>query len=129
MLHLIAEAGNRALDAVTESFSPRPGASPRDVRVNGAICVGIGFLCMASLLGGIYVLGGLLKNPDSHAMMFLLLPAFLGYAFLIVGGYRLVFGVSVKATADEVSLFRILFGVLWILFLFATPLVVLILFG
>ena len=80
---------------------------------------------MASLFGGLYVI----RDPNSHAMLVLVLPVMLGYAFLLVGGYRLVFGVSVKATPDQVSMLRILFGVAWIAFLFVTPIAVLMLLG
>lgn len=120
-LKTIISVGDRALDAVSESFSPRVGASPKEVRINGAICVGIGIFFFACF-------GAVSLTYSSNAV--LILPVMMGYAFVIVGGYRLVFGASAKASPYEVmSLSRILFGVAWIVLVFGAPIAIGILLG
>ena len=117
-MHLLTfvKAGTFALDAVSESFSPRTGSTSKEVRINGAICVGVGILCFAC-----FIPIALFVGADKTAKLFLL-PSLLGYAFSLVGGYRLVFGATPKADPHEVMSYkRILFGVAWVLLLFGLP--------
>lgn len=110
------KAGAFALDAVSESFSPRAGSTSKEVRINGAVCVGVGISCFAC-----FIPMALFLNADQTAKLFLL-PSLLGYAFTLVGGYRLVFGATPKADPYEVlSYKRILFGVAWVLLLLGLP--------
>jgi hypothetical protein len=100
----IPRTAQRALDAVTESFSPDQGASPRRVRINGAICISVGIVCFAATGMGLWL------APTVPTL--LLLPAVLAYAFMIVGSYRLITGKTpTPMHAGEVSLNRVLFGI------------------
>lgn len=92
-----------ALRAASESFSPPPSATSRSIRINGGICLLLGFASM--LACGALML--LLKAGPSV----LLLPSLLAYAFFAVGGYRLIRGKEPRAAqAGEVSLSRIFLG-------------------
>ena len=123
-LGIIVKVGERALNAVQGSFTPKPNATSKEVRINGAICIGIGFLCIAG-----YGAAVLIAGPKIFSEIFLL-PIMLAYACLVVGGYRLVFGVSAKANPYEVLAWRrVLFGIGWILFLFGLPIALRIYFG
>jgi len=115
-LETLLNVGTRALDAVSESFSPRSGAQPKEIRVNGAICLGMALLCMLCVIPIVALV------PEKIARFLMLLPAMMAYAFLLVGGYRLVFGSNAKAgDAEVLSLTRVVFGIAWIAFLFGTP--------
>ncbi|HLQ26820.1 MAG TPA: hypothetical protein VK138_13205 [Acidiferrobacterales bacterium] len=124
MLRVALNLAGRILDGVSDSFSPSPVATSKEVRINGAIAVGMGFLCFA-------VAGAVLFLARSEwGLRLAFVPAVAAYAFWIVGGYRLVFGVSAKADPYEVaSLHRILFGVGWVVLLIGGPILVLIWLG
>jgi hypothetical protein len=113
MLKRLYLLSGRILDGVSESFTSPPNATAREVRVNGALTVGMGFLCLA--LSGLLMF---LSGSSEVAMKLVFAPAMAAYAFLIVGGYRLVFGANAKADPYEVvSIHRILFGVAWVVVL------------
>ncbi len=112
-LKIFFSLSGRALDSALTSFSPRKEATSKEIRTNGALCTGIGFLCFILCIPLMY----LLNSGASAKLMFL--PAMLGYAFIVVGGYRLVFGKKLEAeTPYDTSLTRILFGVGWIVLCF-----------
>jgi len=112
-----------SLTAVSETFAPPHNATARDVRINGAVCILVGFLC----LGTSFILA-LAIGSSRLTLGTLLAPALFMYASLIVGGYRLVFGVSSKASPDEIlSLKRVVFGIAWMLFILGLPICALIL--
>lgn len=98
------KAGTDAIDAVSESFSPRNDASSRQIRLNGLQCLCIGLLCFLCSCSIIFFF----PKQATIAM----LPMMLAYTFIVVGGYRIVFGKSPKpAHVGEVSLMRIVFAV------------------
>jgi hypothetical protein len=71
------------------------------------------FLCLAASMVLTLIIGS-----SRSAFGALIAPALFMYASFIVGGYRLVFGVSSKASPDEVlSLKRVIFGIAWMLFI------------
>lgn len=109
----IFRSGERALDAVSESFSPRRGASSAEIRKNGLLCLGIGLL-------GFLISGSLIfVAPGTPALA--MLPALLSYAFMIVGAYRAVLGKTPEPShPGELSLKRIAFAVVTIVFLFSS---------
>lgn len=103
--------GEKALDAVTESFSPRPGATFPEIRKNGLLCLGIGLPCFAL---GSSLIFAMLKTPGLA-----MLPILLSYAFMIVGAYRAVFGKTPEpAHPGELSIKRVFFAVIAIVFLY-----------
>lgn len=111
-LDTILKSTGLALDAVTESFSPSPGSDSRKVRINGLICVLIGVVCFASC--------GLCMAFFRSAPQIVLLPSLLGYAFVAVGGYRVIRGKEPKAQySAEVSWPRVLLGMFSVIFCFA----------
>jgi hypothetical protein len=111
-----------SLSAVSETFAPSPDATARDVRINGAICILVGFLCLA---GGIFL--SLEIGSPRLALGALIAPALFMYASLIVGGYRLVFGANSNQSTDEIlSLKRVLFGTLWVVIIIGVPIFTLI---
>ena len=123
MLSGLLNVSERILDGVSSSFSPPLGASAKQVRINGAISVAAGAVCLAAGVFVLAIFGGKLSSVG-------LAPIIAGHAFVLVGGYRLVFGVSAKADAYEVmSLHRILFGVVWLVFMFGVPILAIILLG
>ena len=106
----ILHVGSRVLDAVSNSFSPSAGATPREVRINGAICVGLGILIMAIFFASAIFL------PANWLDRAFLVPAFLVYALWLVGGFRLVFGASARPGGGVfASLQRIVFGITFII--------------
>ncbi len=114
MMKGIVTAAGAALGAASTAFAPPADATSRQVRVSGAITVGIGACCFA--VGGL-VLMFLQHQPQWMKAAFL--PIVAGYAFFLVGGYRLAFGKSAKAGLYETTSFkRIAFGVLWMVFIF-----------
>ncbi len=114
MLRTAINVSARILDGVSESFSPDPAASAREVRINGVIAVAAGIACFA--FAGLTLL---LLHDQKLALKAGFAPAMAGYAFSLVGGYRLVFGAIAKADPYEVMSFtRIAFGVVWVVFVF-----------
>src|SRR5262245_43538271 len=106
----IFHAASRVLDAITTSLSPAPGATSREVRVNGSICVGLGFLMLAVAGGIIFLL------PPEWSVKVALLPILFLYALWLIGGYRLTFGASPNSNAGPLdSIMRIGFGLVFIL--------------
>lgn len=111
-LRTLVGATQFALDAVANSFSPSPTATSRTIRVNGAVCILVGMLCVLAC-------GGLLMLWRASPML-LLFPSLLAYAFFTVGGYRLIRGQEPKAQhAGEVSGTRIALGCMAVLFCFS----------
>lgn len=109
MLTTLFRAASFSLRAVSETFAPQVGATSRQVRVNGAICIAAAFLTIVLAFGLILLLG------SATAPAILALPAMFMYASLVVGGYRLVFGASPKSEDGPLrSLARVAFGVAWI---------------
>ncbi|MFZ6873712.1 hypothetical protein ACO0LF_16760 [Undibacterium sp. Di27W] len=107
----ILHGGAKALDAVSESFAPKPGASSSDIRKNGLLCLAIGLLCVFLSISLIFV------KPMIPALM--MLPILLSYAFMIVGAYRAIFGKTPKpAYPGELSIKRVSFAVITIVFFF-----------
>jgi uncharacterized membrane protein YfcA len=108
----IVRATESALDAVTESFSPSPGANSKTVRINGLVCVLVGVVCFA--LCGVCI--AFFRTAPQVA----LLPSLLGYAFIAVGGYRVIRGKEPKAQySAEVSWPRVFLGMFSVIFCFA----------
>jgi hypothetical protein len=103
-LFSILRSGSRALDAVSESFSPSHNATSAQVRRNGLLCLGIGLFC--------FVTGGSLIFVFPKQPAVAMLPVMLSYAFMIVGGYRAVLGKTPEPSyPGEVSFKRVAFGV------------------
>lgn len=106
----IIQISSRVLDAVSNSFSPPAGATSRQVRINGAICVGFGFLMLVVSFLVILLL------PSRLSAKVLLVPSLLVYVLWIVGGWRLVFGVSANSEGGALaSLQRIFFGIAFVI--------------
>lgn len=104
----IFKTGRQALDAVSETYAPSKTASTSRIRKNGLICMGIGALCFLAAGSFMFIL------PQSSIVMF---PILFGYAFMIVGAYRVVMGKNPEpAYPGEVSVQRIFFGVGTIVF-------------
>jgi len=104
-------AAEWSLDAVLQSFAPPPAATSKSIRINGAVCILVGMVCVGAF--GAAVL--FLKAPES----LLLIASFLAYAFFTVGGYRLIRGKEASAQhPGEISYARILLGCLSVLFCF-----------
>ena len=97
------------LEGVTYSFSPKRGASSRDIRVNGALCVGAGFVVLLTAVGVMLVV------PPRWSAHVLLVPSLIVYATWLIGGYRLVFGASADSVGSWV---RIIFGIVFIVAMF-----------
>jgi len=75
--------------------------------------VGLGLVCFA--------VGGVAMALSPARVQLVAAPAMAGYAFLIVGAYRVFFGRGPKAESPlEVSLTRVIFGVLSVLFVVST---------
>jgi hypothetical protein len=103
--HTILSTGGKAIDSVTNSFAPPSNATKAQIRKNGLVCVGIGLLS--------FVIGGGILFALSKGETVALLPIFLGYAFIVVGAYRAVFGKTpAPAHTGEMSITRIGFAVL-----------------
>lgn len=104
--------GQWSLDAVSQSFAPPPNATSKSVRIQGAVCIGVGIVCVVVFGAGIAVL---------HAPAGLLaVPSLLGYAFFSVGGYRLIRGKEPAAQyPGEISLARIALACLSVVFCFS----------
>ncbi len=100
----ILRSGSKALDAVSESFSPSRDATSAQIRLNGLLCLGIGLIC--------FVTGGSLIFAFPTQPVVAMLPAMLSYAFMVVGGYRAVLGKTPEPSyPGEVSFKRVVFGV------------------
>jgi hypothetical protein len=113
-----------ALAAVSETFAPKPDATSRQVRINGALCIVVAFVCLGATFGLLLMFGEIVPPAV------LAVPALFVYASLIVGGYRLFFGVSAKADDGPLMSFaRIAFGIAWIVLLFGSLIGASILFG
>jgi len=105
MLHWssFTRAGKYALTGVVESFAPRKDATSKEIRINGLMAIGIGVAFFGSSI--------LLLRAKYAPESFMLLPIFFGYAFIAVGGYRLIRGRSpAPEHAYELSISRILLG-------------------
>ncbi len=108
----IFRVGSKALNAVSESFAPRRGATSPEIRRNGLLCLGIGLLCF--MLGGALVMA----SPANPGLA--LVPVMFSYAFMIVGAYRAVLGKTPEPEhPGELSIKRIGFGIMTIVLLFA----------
>jgi hypothetical protein len=93
------------------------GASSKEIRINGAKSIGVGFVNFALCIPIMLLLEA---NVAAKVMFF---PAMLGYGFVLTGGYRLVFGKGSEPDPFDVFSFtRVLFGVAWILCVFGIPL-------
>jgi hypothetical protein len=106
----IVQLATTVLDGVRDSFSLKAGVTKREIRMNGAICVAVGFALF-------FVAGGLLFAMPSDPRV-AMLPVLGAYALWIVGGYRLVFAASEDSTN---SLVRVLFGVVFIAAIVGLP--------
>jgi hypothetical protein len=119
MFNKFLRYGSYSLRVVSETFAPPKGSTSRQVRINGIMCIGVAFGLLA--LTGLIVL---LISRITHAAFepaILVLPAMFSEASLIVGGYRLVFGMSAKADDSLLmSLARVAFGVTWIVLIFGS---------
>jgi len=105
-LRYLTWAGGKAVDVVSESFSPSKNATSAQIRRNGLYCLGLGLLCFAASMGVMFTLNA----PGLEKLV--MLPIFLGYALLIVGAYRAVLGKTPEPEhPGEASLLRIVFGV------------------
>lgn len=87
-----------ARDALLETFRPAEDASAREIRVNGAVCVGLGLLLF--LAGGALMFALQGHAAPSLAIKIGVAPLLVAYALLIVGGYRVLTG---REPADEAS--------------------------
>jgi hypothetical protein len=106
------DCGRMVLRAVTETFVLPPNTTSRQVRINGAICI-----ALALIWAAFFVVVLSLYGPDTP-MEFMALPSWFMYASLMIGGYRLVFGLGVGVEVGEaVPLARIVFGAAWIVIL------------
>lgn len=116
-LRSFVSTSNDALSAATNFFSLPSGASTKEIRLNGLKCVGMGLFCFALCLVPMLFL-----SADA-AIKAMFLPSLLGYSFILVGGYRLVFGkAGAQDPYDAFSFVRILFGVAWVASIFGIPL-------
>jgi hypothetical protein len=95
-----------ALHAAEETFRPSCGATPLQVRRNGAITVAVGllFFCISGAV--------LVVLPGDTALRAAAMPSLAGYAFIVVGGYRVLTGRSPEASAAPgASMKRILVAI------------------
>ena len=122
-LRSFVSTANTALYSATNFFSIPTGATTKEIRINGVKCIGAGVVCFVLSLA-VMLLVGVEQGPKAA-----LLPNLMGYGFLLVGGYRLVYGKGTERAPDDVFSFtRILFGVGWIVAVFGIPLLLLIYF-
>jgi len=114
-IHQLLNVARTVLTAVSETFAPKPDATSRQVRINGALCILVAFACFGITLGLMLAFGRIVPPAVLEV------PALFIYATLTVGGYRLFFGVSAKADDSALrSLGRIAFGIVWIALLFGS---------
>ena len=108
------------LDGVKKSMSPPPGATSREIRANGAICILAAILVMAVAAILIFSVQTVSSFTVQQFPVVLLIPSLLFYVLTIVGGYRLLVGKSPEpAYPGEVSLKRIAYGIASILLVLA----------
>ena len=83
-----------ALHAAKETFGPSCRATPRQVRTSGAITVALGllFFCAGAAVPVIV--------PGEMALRWAVMPSLAGYAFIVVGGYRVLMGQSPEASPE-----------------------------
>lgn len=125
MLKPFFQLSGRILDGVTGTFTSAPNATSKEIRINGALTVGMGLVCFA--LSGLILF---LSGNSGLAVKLSFAPMLAAYAFIIVGGYRLVFGANAKADPYEVvSFYRIIFGIAWIVLIFGGLILAIIWFG
>jgi hypothetical protein len=105
----IFRVASLVLDAVTSSFKPTPGSGSREIRINGAICVALGF---AILLAAIPLM---MVTPARWSAPVLMLPSLSVYVLFLVGGYRLVLGAHAEKMSSAA---RIAFGIIFIASMF-----------
>ena len=108
-----------ALHAAKESFGPSCGATPRQVRTSGAITVALGllFFCAGAAVPVIV--------PGEMALRWAVMPSLAGYAFIVVGGYRVLMGQSPEASAEPgASLRRIRVAIAAVVLFVFVPLAV-----
>lgn len=124
MFRNLFTVSSRILHAVSESFAPSTGSTAKQVRINGAISLAAAFGCL--LIGGLVIY---FAEPH-YGLRLAFIPVIAAYALIIVGGYRLVYGQSAKASPYEVASFhRILFGVVWVAVIVGGPILLLIWHG
>lgn len=108
----IVRSTQLSLNAVTSSFSPPAEANSSTLRKNGFICLLIGVACFG--------LSGIAIAAFRANLNLALLPSLLGYAFIAVGGYRVIRGKESKAQySAEVSWTRVLLGMFSVIFCFS----------
>jgi hypothetical protein len=109
----VIRAASKVLDAVSYSFSPRVGATAREVRINGALCVGAGFLALIASFPIMYFL------PPKWSAQVVMVPALLVYALWLIGGYRIAFAANPTSSGGPFgSIIRIAFGISFIVAMF-----------
>src|ERR1019366_4437306 len=85
-LRSFVSTANSALYTATNYFSIPSGATSKEIRISGVKCIGTGIVCFLVAMVIMFV-GGI-----EHGAGVSLLPNLMGYGFILVGGYRLVFG-------------------------------------
>lgn len=112
-LTMLHRAAAFALNAVPDSFSPSITATAASIRRNGAICILLGFLCLATFAAWV----SLFNTPTSTVLV---IPSLMAYALFSVGGYRVIRGKDAKAShPGEISWSRIAIGCGSVAFCFA----------
>jgi len=87
-----------AQSALLGTFRPDANASTRQIRVHGAVCVGLGLLLFLAAGALMFIFER--HAAPSMAMKLAMAPLLVAYALVIVGGYRVLTG---REPADEAS--------------------------
>jgi hypothetical protein len=123
-LRSFVSTANSALYTATNYFSIPSGATSKEIRISGVKCIGTGIVCFLVAMVIMFV-GGI-----EHGAGVSLLPNLMGYGFILVGGYRLVFGKGTERAPDDIfSLTRIVFGVSWVVAIFGIPMLLIMYFS
>jgi hypothetical protein len=108
-----------ALRAAMETFRPSCGAAPLQVRKSGAITVAVGLIFFCISVAVLVFLRG------DIALRVAAMPSLAGYAFIIVGGYRVLMGRSPEASTEQgASMQRILVAIAAVVLFVFVPLAV-----
>ncbi|MBN2196312.1 MAG: hypothetical protein JW751_26095 [Polyangiaceae bacterium] len=113
-----------ALHAAKETLRPPHGATPLQIRKNGAITVALGLLFFGISGATLAVV------PSEMALRAASMPSLAGYAFVVVGGYGVLLGHSPEATSErEASIRRILVAIAAVVLFVFVPLALVALVG
>ena len=108
-----------ALHAAKDTLGPPGGSSQAQVRKNGAITAGLGLLLFCAATPILFFV------PGEAALKVGVIPCLAGYAFVVVGGYRVLLGRSpVEKGGVDASVKRILAGIAAVVLFVFVPLAV-----